>query len=133
MVIQEIETEEELQQKLVNRTKKYILIDIYATWCKPCMEFMPTLIEYSNKYNENIEYIKVNIAKPELKEIEKKYKIEQLPTFIIAGETDILDLQRNRIVGGSEETKKILEERLKKLEERLKILEGGGIKILEDF
>lgn len=40
---------------------KYLLIDIWATWCKPCIEELPNLIDSYSKRNSNLEFISLAI------------------------------------------------------------------------
>ena len=39
--------------------KKAILIDVFATWCPPCIEELPVLKEVREKYKDNFEIISV--------------------------------------------------------------------------
>ena len=54
--------------KLSDFRGKYVLIDLWATWCKPCIEEMPYLKEIENTLNdENIEFIAISIDKDKVK------------------------------------------------------------------
>lgn len=39
--------------KLEDRKGKIVLINLWATWCAPCREEMPSLVELQNKYKGN--------------------------------------------------------------------------------
>ena len=39
--------------------KKAILIDVFATWCPPCIEEIPVLKEVREKYKDNFEIVSV--------------------------------------------------------------------------
>ncbi|QNK61233.1 redoxin domain-containing protein [Pedobacter sp. PAMC26386] len=42
--------------------KKYVLLDFWATWCKPCIEYTPHLIEIFQKYNQDgLEVISISM------------------------------------------------------------------------
>jgi thioredoxin 1 len=44
-----------------------VVVDLYATWCKPCQEMLPVIEELSNTIN--VPFFKVDIDKvPEVKE-----------------------------------------------------------------
>lgn len=40
-----------------------IFIDIWATWCKPCIEEFPATIELSKKYNDQVKFVYFSIDK----------------------------------------------------------------------
>ncbi|WP_290839415.1 TlpA disulfide reductase family protein [Flavobacterium sp.] len=45
-----------------NLKGKYIYIDFWATWCKPCREEIPALKEIQAKYNgKNVEFVSISI------------------------------------------------------------------------
>lgn len=60
--------------------KKAILIDVFATWCPPCIEAIPTLKEMREKYKDDFEIVSVlfeqDKPKEEILEFIKKYQIE---------------------------------------------------------
>lgn len=44
---------------------KYLYIDVWATWCKPCLEEIPALKELEEKYaNKNIEFVSISTDLP---------------------------------------------------------------------
>ena len=80
----DIETEEQFYDLIIKskeHDKKYIFCDFFAKWCRPCKKIMPDLEKLSDKYNDKILFIKVNINKtPSLSD---KFGICKLPTFLI--------------------------------------------------
>ncbi len=63
-------TIDELNDIIKNREGKFLLINIWATWCVPCKEEFPDLIKISDKYGEMIELIGISIDFPD--EVESK-------------------------------------------------------------
>ena len=61
--------------------KKAILVDVFATWCPPCIEGLPVLKELREKYKDDFEIVSVLFEKKEDKptseviEFIKKYDI----------------------------------------------------------
>ena len=58
---------------------KYVFVDFYATWCKPCKRIKPDIKLLASHYN--IPFIKVDVER--IPSITKKYQIKGMPTFIL--------------------------------------------------
>lgn len=43
--------------------KKAVLIDVFATWCQPCIEEIPVLKELKEKYKDDLEIVSVLFEK----------------------------------------------------------------------
>jgi len=61
---------EKLNEVLSNRNGKPLLINVWATWCVPCREEFPDLIEISKKYKTKIDIVGISVDLPE--EIDSK-------------------------------------------------------------
>jgi thioredoxin 1 len=60
---------------------KVVLMDFFATWCKPCKMQEPILDELREKFEGKVEFKKIDIdASPELRE---RYNITAVPTLVI--------------------------------------------------
>jgi thiol-disulfide isomerase/thioredoxin len=59
--------------------KKAVLVDVFATWCPPCIEELPILKELREKYKDDFEIVSVLFEKDkpitEILEFIKKYEI----------------------------------------------------------
>ncbi|MFV0305181.1 MAG: TlpA family protein disulfide reductase [Moheibacter sp.] len=43
---------------------KYLYVDIWATWCRPCLQQLPAMKELEAKYdNQNIEFVSISVDK----------------------------------------------------------------------
>lgn len=67
-------------QKLLE-TDKYVLVDFYATWCGPCKQMEPALIEIAETMSDQVVVIRIDVDQNE--EISKHFEIESLPTVQI--------------------------------------------------
>lgn len=115
--------------------KKVILIDFWATWCPPCQEAIPHLVDLYDKYKDKgLEVLGISLDQnkeaippfineykinyPVLvgnQEVARKYQIQGIPTFVV------FDRNRNivyREVGFSEKSKSQLESKIKELLEQ---------------
>ena len=58
-----------------------IVVDFWATWCGPCMQFKPVFHEAAEKYGNKVSFASVDVDA--CKEIAEKYKVSSIPTVII--------------------------------------------------
>ncbi len=67
---------ESVDGKIVNLSDfkgKYIYIDVWATWCAPCIKQIPYLKELEKRYhNKNIAFVSISVDKAEVKETWKQ-------------------------------------------------------------
>ncbi|MCG6912891.1 TlpA family protein disulfide reductase [bacterium BMS3Abin03] len=61
-----------LNSLIKNRNGKYLLLNIWATWCIPCREEFPALNKLHERYNDQIEFIGLSVDYPD--EVESKIK-----------------------------------------------------------
>ncbi len=83
------------QVDLANLRGKVVLIDFWATWCKPCLESMPELKSMYDKYHDNgLEVIGVNLdnreMEPQVKQVIEKQGILWPQRFTGKGMNDPL-------------------------------------------
>ena len=59
---------EQLRQVIQNRNNKALFLNIWATWCKPCVEEFPDIIKLAEEYrqkNTRVEFIAVSADYPD--------------------------------------------------------------------
>ena len=71
---------------------KYLYIDVWATWCGPCMRLLPKMEELAEKYKGKVMFYKVNADKE--KDLCKHFGVQALPTlfFIPVGGKPIVEV-----------------------------------------
>lgn len=47
---------------------KYVYIDVWATWCKPCVGEIPSLIELEATYGDKIHFVSISVDEADAKE-----------------------------------------------------------------
>jgi thiol-disulfide isomerase/thioredoxin len=55
-----------------NRNNKYLLLNVWATWCIPCREEFPALKKINQKYKDEVELVGISVDFPD--EVESKIK-----------------------------------------------------------
>lgn len=79
-------TIEKFREDLAKR--KYVLVDYWAAWCKPCKTISP-ILEKIEKEREDIEIVKINVDDNATMAIE--YDIKSIPTLIFFKEGHRID------------------------------------------
>ncbi len=67
--------------RLVLKAAKPVLIDFWATWCKPCQMVAPVLDELSGEYEGRVEFLKMDVDKNP--QTPAKYSVRSLPTIMV--------------------------------------------------
>ena len=65
--------------------KKPTLIEFYANWCTSCQALAPTLDKLHQKYNQNVDFVMVNIDDTQSQDIIKKYQVVGIPHLVFLG------------------------------------------------
>ena len=59
-----------------------VIIDFFAKWCRPCMQFTPKLEKMAEKYS-NVGFYKINVDTEDTEGICSACDINLLPTFCL--------------------------------------------------
>ncbi len=74
--------------KMSDKKGKVVLLNLWATWCGPCIAEMPDLIEMQNKYKDNdFEIVGLNIGEegvPETREVIEDFAKKQNLNYQLA-------------------------------------------------
>ena len=73
---------------------KVVLINFWASWCAPCMEELPSLVDLKKKYPE-IQVVAINTEQNDqlmkIKKVKEKLKIKNELVIVADNETKIAD------------------------------------------
>lgn len=69
-------------------TAKFAVIDVFATWCGPCMEMKPIFEEVAKKYFSQYTFAELNVD--EARELAISYGVTSVPTFIFLKEGKVV-------------------------------------------
>lgn len=95
--MKDIQSVEEFENYVLANKETLFVVDFWASWCGPCLAFMPTLESVETKLDDNIEIVKVSVEEvPKLSQI---YKVKGIPTLIFIKKGDEVD----RITGAPSE------------------------------
>ena len=68
-------------EQIVLKANKPVLVDFWATWCKPCLAVAPILEELANEYTDKVNFVKMDIDHSP--KTPAKYSIMIIPTLLI--------------------------------------------------
>jgi len=65
------------------KANKIVIVDFFATWCRPCTNIAPVYQEMAKKYgkSEGTQFVKVDVDK--CPDVAEQCKVNSMPTFII--------------------------------------------------
>lgn len=72
-------TKQNAQQELAKATLP-IVIDVFATWCGPCMEMKPIFEAVAQKHADKYFFAQLNVD--EARELAIQFGVTSVPTFI---------------------------------------------------
>ena len=67
--------------QMVLKAEKPVLVDFWATWCKPCLMVAPIIDELAEEYSDKINFVKVDVDNNP--KIATNYGIRSIPTLLI--------------------------------------------------
>ena len=73
----------------VEEYKGLVVIDLWATWCGPCMMLAPVIDEIE-KEMPNVKFCKINVD--DERELAMEFKIQSIPTIAIVKDNTFLDM-----------------------------------------
>jgi thioredoxin 1 len=67
--------------EIVLKAKNPVLVDFWATWCRPCQMVAPILEELTQEYSGKLTIAKLDVDQN--KETALKYHVMSIPTMIV--------------------------------------------------
>ncbi len=58
-----------------------VVVDFWATWCRPCRKLSPVVDEIAKEYDGKVKFTKLNIEQSP--ETTKKYSISGIPCLLV--------------------------------------------------
>ncbi len=65
----------------VLKAKNPVLVDFWATWCRPCLMVAPIVEELAEKYSGKIDFFKLDVDQNP--KTAAKYNVMSIPTILV--------------------------------------------------
>ena len=76
-----VEIDDSNFEQTVLQSETPVLVDFWATWCKPCLMVAPIIEELAEEYSGKVTFGKINVDHN--RQIASKYSIMSIPTMLI--------------------------------------------------
>jgi thioredoxin 1 len=67
--------------EVVLKSANPVLVDFWATWCRPCQMVAPILEELTGEYGEKLTIAKLDVDQNQ--QTAQKYRVMSIPTMIV--------------------------------------------------
>jgi len=81
-------TDENFEELVIN-SDKIVMVDFWATWCKPCLMMAPIVKGIADEYDSKIVVGKLDVDKNPV--ISQKYMITSIPTILFIKDGKVVD------------------------------------------
>jgi thioredoxin 1 len=68
-------------EETVLKADKPVLVDFWATWCKPCLMVAPLIDELADEFEGKIKFVKVDVDANQ--KVAANYGVMSIPTMLI--------------------------------------------------
>ncbi len=76
-----VAVEDNTFEQVVLKAEKPVLVDFWATWCKPCLIVAPILDELAEKYSDKVNFVNLDVESNA--KTASNYGVMSMPTLLI--------------------------------------------------
>ncbi len=91
-MIHEIHSEADLD-KYIADAKGYVLLDLWAAWCRPCQVMAPSFQAVEDHFAGKVSLVRMEVD--EMEELAEGFELQGVPTFILYKDGE----EQGRIIG----------------------------------
>ncbi len=67
--------------RMVVKAARPVLVDFWATWCRPCLMIAPVLDELANEYDGKVDFLKLDVDHNQ--QTAAKFNVMSIPTIMV--------------------------------------------------
>ncbi len=68
-------------EPVVLKSKQPVLVDFWATWCRPCLMVAPIVEELATEYSGKVSFVKLDVDQNP--KTAAKYNVMSIPTLLV--------------------------------------------------
>ncbi len=68
-------------EQVVLKAEKPVLVDFWATWCKPCVMVAPIVDELAEEFEGRVDFVKIDIDRNP--KTPARYSVRSIPTLLV--------------------------------------------------
>jgi thioredoxin 1 len=91
---------------VIEKALKPVIVDVYATWCGPCMNMQEPFEQLSNELDDRYVFAKINVD--DARDLAILYNVSSIPAFLFIKENRIIHKETGAMSKG--DLKEIIEE-----------------------
>jgi len=80
-MVKPVDINEQQFEETVLKSKKPVLVDFWAPWCRPCLMLAPVIEELSGEYHDKVIFTKLDVDQNS--KTASSYQVMSIPTVLV--------------------------------------------------
>ena len=81
-------TDQNFEEEVV-KSDLPVLVDLWASWCRPCLMVAPVVEKLAERYNDRFKFCRLNVD--ENPQTATKYSVMSIPTLLFFKSGEVID------------------------------------------
>jgi thioredoxin 2 len=80
---------------IAEQAPRYVLVDLWATWCGPCRTVSPSLERVATEMADDLKLVKVDIDRSPT--LARRFEVQSVPTLLVLRDGEVLARQSGAV------------------------------------